>query len=239
MRLREFLPPKTEADSDFWIITDAVKKYYAQHNALPLPGSVPDMKAQSEVYIRLQNIYKDEARQNVAEVERLIRLHPRGGEVKLEDIEKYCKNAAFIKLIRSTDSHSNNLKALAGEQKLVLLRTRLTRTDAELNAELEISPTLIPIYLALKASETATTLDEAAIISEISKHLGNAVKDERVIQAAQEVSRAKGGELHNISALTGGMVSQEIIKIITKQYIPIDNTCIFDGITSRTQIFKT
>jgi len=57
-------------------------------------------------------------------------------------------------------------------------------------------------------------------------------------QVAEEVARAKGGELHNISALTGGMVSQEVIKIITKQYIPIDNTCVFDGITSRTQVLR-
>jgi NEDD8-activating enzyme E1 regulatory subunit len=111
-------------------------------------------------------------------------------------------------------------------------------TDAELNAEFEISPTLIPIYLALKASETTIATNEAAIISEISKHVGNAANDERVIQTAQEVARAKGGELHNTSALTGGMVSQEIIKVITKQYIPIDNTCIFDGIRSRTQVLR-
>jgi NEDD8-activating enzyme E1 regulatory subunit len=65
-----------------------------------------------------------------------------------------------------------------------------------------------------------------------------ATGDERIVQAVQEVARAKGGELHNISALTGGMVSQEIIKVITKQYIPIDNTCIFDGIKSRTQVLK-
>ena len=55
---------------------------------------------------------------------------------------------------------------------------------------------------------------------------------------ATEVARAQGGELHNIAALTGGMVAQEVIKIITKQYIPIDNTCVFDGIVSRSQVFR-
>jgi NEDD8-activating enzyme E1 regulatory subunit len=62
--------------------------------------------------------------------------------------------------------------------------------------------------------------------------------EERVAQIVQEVLRARGGELHNISALTGGMVAQEIIKIITKQYIPVDNTCIFDGISSRCQVLQ-
>jgi NEDD8-activating enzyme E1 regulatory subunit len=95
-------------------MTDAIKKFYAQHNALPLPGSVPDMKAQSEVYVRLQNIYKTKARQDAAKVEKLVRLHPRGDKVPLGEIENYCKNAAFIKLIRSTESSSSKLRALAG-----------------------------------------------------------------------------------------------------------------------------
>jgi amyloid beta precursor protein binding protein 1 len=62
--------------------------------------------------------------------------------------------------------------------------------------------------------------------------------NERVVEAAQEVARAGGGELHNVSALTGGMVAQEVIKIITKQYIPVDNTCVFDGIESRCQVLR-
>lgn len=50
--------------------------------------------------------------------------------------------------------------------------------------------------------------------------------------------RAGGGELHNIAAATGGMIAQEVIKVITKQYIPVDNTCVFDGITSRTSVLR-
>jgi amyloid beta precursor protein binding protein 1 len=41
-----------------------------------------------------------------------------------------------------------------------------------------------------------------------------------------------------VAALTGGMVAQEVIKIVTKQYIPIDNTCVFDGIASRCQVLR-
>lgn len=65
-----------------------------------------------------------------------------------------------------------------------------------------------------------------------------AAGNERYDQAAQEVARAAGGELHNVSAVMGGMVAQEMIKIITKQYIPINNTCIFDGIGSRCQVLR-
>lgn len=41
-----------------------------------------------------------------------------------------------------------------------------------------------------------------------------------------------------MGALTGGMVSQEVIKVITEQYVPVDNTCVFDGIKSKTEIIR-
>lgn len=76
------------------------------------------------------------------------------------------------------------------------------------------------------------------ILSEISKIVPDAANDDRLTRVATEVARAHGGELHNIAALTGGMVAQEVIKIITKQYIPVDNTCVFDGIASHSQVFR-
>jgi amyloid beta precursor protein binding protein 1 len=98
----------------------------------------------------------------------------------------------------------------------------------------------MPIYLALQA--TAHDVDSPpsadAILATIAAQLPGAEKSEWVVKAAEEVARAGGGELHNIAALTGGMVAQEMIKIITKQYIPIDNTCVFDGVKSRSGVLK-
>jgi hypothetical protein len=94
----------------------------------------------------------------------------------------------------------------------------------------------------LLASTSATTSLPTSNVSDIIDTIKNTLPDAastpRIIEAAEEVARANGGELHNISALTGGMVAQEVIKIITRQYIPIDNTCIFDGITSRMQVLR-
>jgi amyloid beta precursor protein binding protein 1 len=107
------------------------------------------------------------------------------------------------------------------------------------NAEVMLTPlSLIPIYLALQATSHVAQPSREQILSEVGKIVPGAQENERVIKAAEEVARAQGGELHNISALTGGMVAQEIIKVITKQYIPIDNTCVFDGIASRCQVLR-
>lgn len=99
-------------------------------------------------------------------------------------------------------------------------------------------PSLIPIYLALFATSHDPEASRDTILGTIRNIVPNAVENERVAKIADEVARAGGGELHNTSALTGGMVAQEIIKIITKQYIPADNTCVFDGISSRCQVLR-
>ena len=97
---------------------------------------------------------------------------------------------------------------------------------------------LLPIYFALAAVSDRASPTQSEIITAVEQLVPGLSSNSRMVQIAEEVARAQGGELHNISALTGGMAAQEIIKIITKQYIPIDNICVFDGIKSRTQVFR-
>jgi amyloid beta precursor protein binding protein 1 len=46
-----------------------------------------------------------------------------------------------------------------------------------------------------------------------------------------------GVEIHTTAALMGGIVAQEAIKIITHQYVPLQNTLLFDGIQSGSASF--
>uniref|UniRef100_A0A914VIZ7 Uncharacterized protein n=1 Tax=Plectus sambesii TaxID=2011161 RepID=A0A914VIZ7_9BILA len=43
---------------------------------------------------------------------------------------------------------------------------------------------------------------------------------------------------HPIAALLGGIVAQETIKLITHQYLPVDNTFVYDGHTGNGQTFR-
>lgn len=88
------------------------------------------------------------------------------------------------------------------------------------------------------SSSSATFPSADDILAGVAELVPGAERNERVVQAAGEVARAAGGELHNMAALTGGMVAQEMIKIVTKQYIPVDNTCVFDGVASRCQVLR-
>lgn len=60
------------------------------------------MKAQSNVYIKLQNIYKTKARQDLDEVLKIARATAGARDVDPAEVELFCKNAAFVKLINAT-----------------------------------------------------------------------------------------------------------------------------------------
>ncbi|PTD06474.1 NEDD8-activating enzyme E1 regulatory subunit [Fusarium culmorum] len=237
-----------ETKSSFWIIAEAVERFHNEHSRLPVPGGLPDMKAQSSVYIKLQNIYKERARQDVSQVLETVRGIPGGEDVDPEQVELFCKNARFIKLINSPEERAVKLDQVVGKQYFSiingssnnneLVEQQLANDEIAAMAGPEMPLSLIPLYLALLATSNSTTATADEIMAFISSNAPQAADNERYKKTAQELERAAGGELHNISALTGGMVAQEMIKIITKQYVPIDNTCIFDGIDSRCQVLR-
>ncbi|KAK7927761.1 hypothetical protein PG985_004759 [Apiospora marii] len=216
-----------DTKSSFWVIARAIKTFYDKYGCLPLPGGLPDMKAQSGVYVKLQGLYKAKARKDAQEVLEIARSLSGGGGVDSAEVELFCKNASFVKLVNATP----------GDQDLSKVFEEQKANDGL--AELTMMPlSLFPIYLALSTTTHEPTASVEQIKESARSRLPEAADDMRISQACEEVARAVGGELHNISALTGGMVAQEAIKIITKQYIPIDNTCIFDGIASRCQVLR-
>jgi hypothetical protein len=52
-------------------------------------------------------------------------------------------------------------------------------------------------------------------------------------------NRARFGaaELHNIASFMGGVASQEAIKLITHQYTPLNNTFLYNGMNSTSQVW--
>ncbi|OJJ88310.1 NEDD8-activating enzyme E1 regulatory subunit [Aspergillus glaucus CBS 516.65] len=241
--------------NNFWIIASAINEFYQKYQVLPLPGSLPDMKAQSADYVALQKIYKTKAKKDVEEVTGIVRriesqLGSRPSPVPEKDIEIFCKNAAHIKVVLG-----RNIPQLdEGDEHLSkTVRNNLSVIEG-------LPEPLMPIFIASQILDAIVTDiqegkqasgsidDEGVWRDQIDRFVGilrrndPAAVDEdtqqRIVDATQELRRTEGGELHNISALTGGLVAQEALKVITRQYGPLDNTCIFDGVRSRTEMYR-
>ena len=57
-------------------------------------------------------------------------------------------------------------------------------------------------------------------------------------KALIEIINSGGCKLPNIAAIVGGVASQEIIKILTKQYEILDNLVVFNGVHSTFSKYK-
>ncbi|KAF7186172.1 NEDD8-activating enzyme E1 regulatory subunit [Pseudocercospora fuligena] len=259
----------TPTSPPFWLIANAVSQFYAKHGELPLPGAVPDMKAQSETYIELQNIYKQKARKDAAEVLSIVRdleaKTQRASDLAIAEaeVENFCKGAAHISLVRGRPFEivEPGAKATFGDRAKFLCN-ELTNPESlvglyiafyawDLFAASHDSGAAVSVGTALQAAgahnyeQDADKLAEVAqtVVDGIINVAGTRIEDPEysnikttVGNYARELARAGGGELHNVASLSGGLIAQEVIKVITKQYVPIDNTCVYDGITSRTWV---
>ncbi|PHH75383.1 hypothetical protein CDD82_4468 [Ophiocordyceps australis] len=218
------------SNSDFWIIAKAVRQFYDIHKQLPFPGVLPDMKAESEVYVNLQKIFRTKAFQDSNEVLALVLAIPGGENVDPDNVDLFCANSRFIKLINTVGPNEVQLQDVVARE--------LENDQMAATAGIEAPTSLIPIYLGLEALSHVGAATEDEILSSMVRRAPTLADYPRATQVAQELSRTAGAELHNISAIIGGMVAQEIIKVVTKQYTPVDDTCIFDGIESRCQVLR-
>lgn len=243
----------TAGSADFWIIAHAIGLFYARHGILPLPGSLPDMKAQSADYISLQNIYKTKARQDMEEVTTTVRqLESQLGRpappIPEREIEVFCKNASHIKVVHgrpipriSSDSDSATLKSI---------RSQLGMPDSLISIFIatQILDGVVDELQADSGQGQRSIDDDGLWKSHTERILALLTRDdptpldqsvrEGIDKAIMELRRGAGGELHNISSLAGGLVAQEALKVLTRQYGPLDNTCVFDGARSRSEMYR-
>ncbi|KAI9016001.1 hypothetical protein DFJ74DRAFT_679151 [Hyaloraphidium curvatum] len=229
---------------NFWIIARAVRDFVANEGAglLPLPGVVPDMKADTAKYVAMQTIYRQKAREDtervVSRVQQLLQEIGRPVDaVPVDEIERFCKNSAFLKVIRyrslaseyGTDPRSSTIESQLSDPESPLIWYALLRA-------------VDLFYQTHKRYPGIYNEDVDADISLLKKEVVAAAQQMGISAAAisddyiHECVRAGASELHNIAAFMGGVVSQEIIKIITHQYVPLNNTFVLDGIKSKSLV---
>ncbi|KAJ5256872.1 hypothetical protein N7478_012976 [Penicillium angulare] len=243
----------TTGSADFWIIASAIRTFYNTHNVLPLPGSLPDMKAKSADYVALQNIYKKKARQDVEEVTATIRQLEynlgRTSPILDREVEVFCKNAAHIKVVRGRAIPQISNNSDAALLKAVRSGLQIPESLASLFIACQILDSVVDEIQSNPALHNGSSVDDDGlwiahrdrILTTLT--LGNPAAVEKsalegIDNAIQEVRRAEGGELHNIASLAGGLVAQESLKVLTRQYVPLDNTCVFDGARSRSEMYR-
>ena len=225
----------------------------------------PDYIALQNVYKAKSRADLAELTTTVRALEKnLSRLHP----IPSAEIEAFAKNAASIKMIRGTplrlateagktdfgDRAGSVLRELGDDDSLMPLHLCFLALDAYLATGASL-PSLPASSSSQDAAAAETeqrkfTWHMTQYIDTVVENLKKSAEaqgegngdtkagEESISNVIREMARAGGAELHNIAALMGGMVAQEAIKVVTRQYVPIEGVCVFDGVGSRMGVFK-
>lgn len=237
-------PTRTEQNSRFWILVRALKEFISQEGLLPLRGSLPDMFSDSKRYIELQNIYKDKANLDVETFTTYVKeilqdLQLQDCEISSEEIKMFCKNSHFLNVSRGLSIH-DEVKTEVSGRKLAETIEPLLDMGADVYLIVRAVNRFVMENSRYPGEQNANELEDVAKL----KVLGEEIKKECGIKESvswnlfHEICRCNSRELHAYSAVMGGIAAQEIIKIITGQFISVDNTFLYNGINQTTVSLK-
>uniref|UniRef100_H2ZIZ5 NEDD8-activating enzyme E1 regulatory subunit n=1 Tax=Ciona savignyi TaxID=51511 RepID=H2ZIZ5_CIOSA len=198
-------------------------------------GVQEDEENFEEAAKQLQNIYKAKAKQDIdLFTSYLCNFGYVNGRLSDQEIKRFCRNAHFLQVVRGrslSDEYKkisqSVLDGLISEEAsdavwYVMLRcvdlfhTNFSRYPGVIEEEIDIDVTRLKGCLQeLTRSWGVPGLSEA-------------ISDDYV----QETCRCGAAELHSVASYMGGVAAQEVIKLITSQYVPVTGVYIFNGLKS-------
>lgn len=192
----------------FWILVRSVKDFIENDNNgwCPLSGIIPDMTADTENYITLQNIYRQQALHDADSVykraqQHLQELNLPNESITDKEVKLFCREFSSIAVLRGS--------CIADEYEKPSVSVIASEIEAATNS-------LMDIYVALRAldrfeSEYGTKPGDIYVESDTARIKSIACKflNEWGITApfsdewAHELCRFGGAEIHTVSAFMG------------------------------------
>ena len=165
-------------------------------------------------------------------------------------VKTFCKNASQMQAlrIRSLDDEISMKKDEDGDnltlnafQMDIMMKDMDSTADAEQSCakwyvmlrSAQMFKTQFGRYPGAEISGNLSMKEDAGTVYSIAVKLCADIGFDTCIvneKHALEVTRYGGCEIHNIASFLGGVTAQESVKILTRQYVPLNNTYIYNGI---------
>uniref|UniRef100_A0A8C0EDL1 NEDD8-activating enzyme E1 regulatory subunit n=1 Tax=Bubo bubo TaxID=30461 RepID=A0A8C0EDL1_BUBBB len=236
----------TEQSPSFWVLARAVKEFVAAEGqgSLPVRGTIPDMIADSSKFIKLQNVYREKAKKDIAAVgnhaAKLLQSLGKAPEsISERELKLLCSNSAFLRVVRC--------RSLSEEYGLN------TFNKDEIISQMDNPDSEVVLYLMLRSVDRFYKQHgrypgvynyqveddigklKSCLTGFLQEHgLSVVVKDDYV----HEFCRYGAAEPHAIAAFMGGAAAQEVIKVITGQFVIFNNTYIYSGMSQTSATFQ-
>lgn len=225
----------------FWILIRALKSFVELYGNLPLPGTLPDMASDTNNYITLQNLYRDKAAKDkelfIEEVKRVLTIIGRLDgltALEIELINIFCKNSHSIHV--TSGSSQMTSKSLLEQ----MLSNKSNDYDNEEYNHLAIYFGIMTFNHFIKQNNHVPEESDYDNFIKLFSEVFECHPDLPLsaLKTFKEIVCHSSSHYHNISSLMGGIASQEVLKIATSQYVPLDNLYVFDGIRSQSDKYK-
>lgn len=253
----------TAKSADFWLLACALRQFVDEEGrgSLPLQGSIPDMTATTEAYLELQKVYRVRAEDDAAAVEGhlhrlLVSIGRQTGSISPATVRLFCRNARNIRVVRFTKlsgSEPTEGAAVGGRNIQNALAAEDTVSAASMYLLMRAADSFYesqgrwPGVSAVGQSDSEESGSHESDLSRLkSLAVGLAVQSGASPSSvsipddlAGEVCRFGAAELHCSGAIVGGMAAQEAIKLLTRQFVPVAGTFVFNslGLPSSSSVF--
>jgi len=227
--------------ANFWILAHALREFVAKENRLPVSGVIPDMFSDSERFIKLQNIYREKAGQDAEIIQRkaqqVLESLGRSSETISEtEIRIFCKEARFLRVQRGSnlcdEFDSSNFNLNLDDPDSDALYYLVLRAVDRYMTEFGTNPGLTEADIELDIGRLKT------ITSAMLSQMGLNTTPQGIDEHIHEVCRYGGAELHSVAAFLGGAAAHECIKLLTGQFVPMDNLVMYNAVTGNVSSFK-
>ncbi|KNE97454.1 hypothetical protein PSTG_09287 [Puccinia striiformis f. sp. tritici PST-78] len=222
-------------DGTFWVLVASLREFVKRNpsHQLPLSGVLPDIKSDTQQALEDFETFKDimyDVRDSL-------------DELPSDDDTDYHTELGH--------GHEPPDTSISPEMLESFFEEECQPGNEEYIATWYLAFQALPAYRSSKKGEYPGMRkgEEEADIEILSPTVLNNLSDhgwekqgdklpEKMQKALREMVRSSACELPHIASLVGGLVSQEVIKIITKQFIPMNGVLIFDRYRTTTGILE-
>ena len=223
----------------FWIMVSALKLFYENMKCLPHIGKISDMTSDSISYINLQHIYINKHKNDLDNFKSICLKILKDRKlpidyIKEEDLKNFVTNNLTLgnieyKKISEEYSVPNPSFDISDDEKDCFWYF-LVRAMQSFQAKYGKYPGENPDHQSF-LSDLPKFKEE--VIETIKSVLGNETKYNIDDKYISEMIRMSNSCLHTTGAIVGGLGTQELIKLVTCQFTPVNNTIIADLISSK------
>lgn len=224
----------------FKVIVRAVHEFMGRNGGhLPVSGTIPDMTSGSREYKEIQNIYSNKAKEDFYKVLNIIqelssRISMSAPELHNE-AELICKHIREVECITTRPIHEE-----------YDFRSQIMKYEEEENDSVTMSLCLKALdiffsnYGRLPGRLDDQVETDVSRMKDCVKQLVGKVSSRLTTldQCLYEICRYGGLELHATSAFLGGCVTQEVLKFMTNQFVPLDNNMVYNAMSANVKSFS-